>query len=272
MGAQTRREWIVERLLADGSVTIVEVVEAFDVSRMTVHRDLDELVAEGLARKVRGGATALPSTLYESDVRFRIAQSTEAKRALCAAAARWLEPGAAVLLDDATTTLPLLDHLADVGPCTIVTNFREALGRLAQAGSSDVEIIALGGRYHPTADSYTGPMCAAQLQAIHADLYITSTTAVGDGAAWHPDADVAAVKRAMLGAATTSLLLLDRSKLGRRGLHRVADLARFDAVIVEAGTPDDTVDRLDAAGVTVHLAPALDDEGEPAEAGASAPR
>lgn len=264
MGTTTRREWIVQGLLERGSVTIVEVVEAFDVSRMTVHRDLDELVAEGLARKVRGGATMLPSTLYESDVRFRIAQSADAKRALCAAAARWLEPGAAVLLDEATTTLPLLDHLDDVGPCTIVSNFRETLNRLAQANSADVEVLALGGRYHPRFDSYTGPLCSAQLEAIHADLYVTSTTAVADGAAWHPDVDIAAVKRAMLDASTTSLLLLDRSKISRRGLHRIAELRRFDAVIVESGTPDDTVDRLDAAGVAVHLAVALDGEGDDA--------
>ena len=260
MGATTRRDWIVGRLFAQGSVTIVEVVEAFDVSRMTVHRDLDELASEGLARKVRGGATVLPSTLYESDVRFRIGQRSEAKRTLCATAARWLEPGAAVLVDEATTTLPLLDHLTELGPCTVLTNFREMLNRLAQARSPEIEVLALGGRYHPRFDSYTGPLCAAQLEGIHADLYVTSTTAVADGAAWHPDADIAAVKRAMIDASTTSLLLMDRSKISQRGLHRVAELRRFDAVIIEDGTPDDTVDRLDAAGVAVHVAHADDEQ------------
>lgn len=254
MGATTRRDWIVERLFHHGDVSIVEVIEAFDVSRMTVHRDLDELAAEGLARKVRGGATVLPSTLYESDVRFRIGQRPEAKKKLCATAARWLEPGAAVLVDEATTTLPLLNHLIELGPCTVLTNFREMLNRLAKAKSAEVDVLALGGRYHPRFDSYTGPLCAAQLEAIHADLYVTSTTAVDDGAAWHPDADIAAVKRAMIEASTTSLLLLDRSKMSQRGLHRVAELRRFDAVIIEAGAPDDALDGLDAAGVTVHIA------------------
>lgn len=253
--AVDRKGWITACLLERGSVTIAEVVEQFAVSRMTVHRDLDELVAEGWARKVRGGATALPSTLYESDVRFRSTQHVSAKRALCAAAAAWLEPGVAVLLDEATTALPLLDHLAEVGYCTVVTNFRMALNRLAEQELADVDVLALGGRYHRRFDSYTGPLCAEQLGAVHADVYVTSTTAADEGAAWHPDAEIAAVKQAMLAAARTRLLLVDRSKLGRSALHRVARLSEFDAVIVQRETASEIVDRLDAAGIAVHLAP-----------------
>lgn len=256
----SRKAWITAQLLERGSVAISDVIDAFGVSRMTVHRDLDELAAEGLARKVRGGATVLPSTLYESDARFRLAQHQPAKEALCAKTAQWLEPGAAVLFDESTTTLPLLEHLKDIGPCTVLSNFRATLNRLASDDFSDVDVLALGGRYHRRFDSFTGPLCAAQLAGVHADVYVTSTTAVIDGAGWHPDADIAAVKRAMLDAADLRLLLVDRSKLGRRALHRVASLRSFDGVIVEAGTPNETVDRLDAVGVAVHLAPGPTDE------------
>lgn len=259
--ASDRQGWIAARLQDAGGVTIAEITERFGVSRMTAHRDLDDLVHDGLARKVRGGASVTPSTLFESDVRFRTTQGAAAKQALCRAAAAWLDPGVALLVDESTTTLPLLELLGDVAPCTVVSNFRVALDQVAQAArGDDVEVIALGGRLHRRFDSYTGPLCVAQLEGIHADVYLTSTTGVAGGAAWHPDAEIAATKRAMLRAARTRLLLVDRSKLGRAALHRVADLESFDTVIVDGATPAAEVDRLAAAGVDIHLAPPLERE------------
>ena len=258
--APDRRSWIASLLQTNGGVTIAEITERFGVSRMTAHRDLDDLVHEGLARKVRGGASATPSTLFESDVRFRSTQEPAAKEALCRAAIEWLDPGMAVLLDESTTTLPLLERLGDIAPCTVVSNFRVALDQLADAATEDVEVLALGGRYHRRFESYTGPVCVAQLEGIHADVYVTSTTAVDDGAAWHPDADIAATKRAMLRAARTRLLLVDATKLGRAALYRVASLDEFDAVIVDGSTPSAEVDRLGAFGVDIHVAPPPDRE------------
>ncbi len=51
-----RRQQILSLLHEQGSVSIAELSRAFQVSEMTVHRDLDALEAEGLLRKVRGGA------------------------------------------------------------------------------------------------------------------------------------------------------------------------------------------------------------------------
>lgn len=51
-----RRRQILTLLWAQGAVMIPELSHAFQVSEMTIHRDLDRLAADGLLRKVRGGA------------------------------------------------------------------------------------------------------------------------------------------------------------------------------------------------------------------------
>ena len=68
-----RRERIAEIVLANESVASRELAARFDVSVMTVHRDLDELERQGVLRKIRGGATPQPSSLFESNVRYRLA-------------------------------------------------------------------------------------------------------------------------------------------------------------------------------------------------------
>ena len=61
-GPNERRAAILEMVMAAGSVKIEDLPDAFGASLMTVHRDLDTLPAEGLIRKTRGVATAMPST------------------------------------------------------------------------------------------------------------------------------------------------------------------------------------------------------------------
>ena len=80
--AAARHQLITDRVRMDGSVTVDELVRATGVSRMTVHRDLDALETEGVLRKVRGGATATRSSIFESDLQYRLTTAVEAKAAI----------------------------------------------------------------------------------------------------------------------------------------------------------------------------------------------
>lgn len=51
-----RRRHILTLLAAQGSVSIKELCAQFNVSHMTIHRDLDYLESQGQLQKVRGGA------------------------------------------------------------------------------------------------------------------------------------------------------------------------------------------------------------------------
>ena len=56
MDAHDRLGALVGLLRRDGRVEVAEAAEAFGTAEMTVRRDLDRLVAMGMARRVRGGA------------------------------------------------------------------------------------------------------------------------------------------------------------------------------------------------------------------------
>lgn len=51
-----RRAWVLRQLRERGTLRVATLARQLGVSAMTVHRDLDELVRLGHARKVRGGA------------------------------------------------------------------------------------------------------------------------------------------------------------------------------------------------------------------------
>lgn len=248
-----RRERIAEYVLARDSVATKELAARFDVSVMTVHRDLDELERQGVLRKVRGGATPQPSSLFESNVRFRLSSARSEKEALARYALGLIEPGEAVLLDDATTTLALARLLPSLTPLTVITNYLATIQTLRDVPG--IRLIALGGEYFPSHDSFTGVVCEGAIAALRADIFFMSTSAVSAGFAFHQEQEIVKIKRSMLAAANRRVLLLDHGKLGKVALHRLAPLTDFDLVVVDAGVDPERLRELRDAKVPVEVAP-----------------
>ncbi|MEV5707499.1 DeoR/GlpR family DNA-binding transcription regulator [Actinoallomurus sp. NPDC052274] len=251
-GARERREKIRQRVVDEGFVHVKSLAEAFDVSVMTIHRDLDELQSNGWLRKVRGGATAQPSAIYHGDVRHRLQAMAEAKRQLAQAAIELVSPGSSIMIDESTTGLAVAELLPALGPLTVITNFLAAVNLLA--GKPDIDLIALGGAYYPAYDAFLGLRTSETIRSLHADLLFMSTTAITNGHCYHQSQETVAVKRALMDSADRRVLLVDHSKFAKNGLHQLAALTAFDLVIVDSDTPADQVAALRTRGVPLHVA------------------
>ncbi|MEO3821534.1 DeoR/GlpR family DNA-binding transcription regulator [Plantactinospora sp. B24E8] len=248
-----RQAEIAEHVLQHGSVSATELAEMFHVSLMTIHRDLDELARQGVVRKFRGGVSAQPSSVFESNVSFRLRAAREEKLALARRARTLIEPGMAVMLDDSTTTLEVARLLEDdPGPLTVITNFLETIKLLS--GVPGIRLLALGGEYYPTHDSFLGVPCVEAIEALRVDLLFASTSAVSGGYAYHQEQEIVLVKRAMIRSAQRSVLMVDHTKLGRAALHRLAPLRDFNLVLTDARAPKETLAEMREHGVRYEIA------------------
>lgn len=107
---QTRIQQLLEQ---SGRVLASELAESFGVSEDTIRRDLREMAAAGLCKRVYGGALkAAPSyaPLAERDT-----ERPEAKTALATTLAGLIEPNMTVFLDSSSTNLALARLLVDRG-------------------------------------------------------------------------------------------------------------------------------------------------------------
>jgi DeoR/GlpR family transcriptional regulator of sugar metabolism len=251
--AIARRERMAEYVMRQGSVAVSDLAEAFGVSVMTVHRDLDDLEAHGQVRKHRGGVTAQPSSVFESNIAYRLEANRAEKEAIARHLQHLIEPGMSVLLDDSTTALALARELGDVTPLTVVTNYLESIKLLCDVPG--IRLIALGGEYHASHDSFLGVSCVDAIEAMSTDLAIVSTSAVSDRFAFHQEQEIVLVKRAMLRSAARRVLAVDHTKFERVALHRVAPLEEFDLIVVDAATDPAYVERLRERRLTVEVAP-----------------
>jgi DeoR/GlpR family transcriptional regulator of sugar metabolism len=230
-----RHQQIIAHVVAAGVATIAELTELTGASVMTIHRDLDELARRGIVRKFHGGVSAQPSTVFESSSDYRLTVQSEEKEALAAAALRFVEPGMSLMIDDSTSALGVARLLGDVrhGVLTVVTNYLPTIEAVREF--PDVHLIAIGGDYSPTHDSFLGIAAVESIAALTVDVVFLSTSAMTPTLTFHQEPEIILVKRAMMAAAQRRVLLMDPTKLRRRALHRLAPTTDFEHVVLNDG-------------------------------------
>lgn len=255
--AADRQSLIRDRVHSEGSVTVDQLVSLLGVSRMTVHRDLDVLEADAVLRKVRGGATALRSSLFESDFPFRLTSSVAAKDAIGRAAATFVDGGQAVICDESTTTMAALRAIEASESITVITNCFPMMQYVNE--STKHRLIGLGGDYVRRYQAFLGIVCEQAITNVYADVLLASCSAVRGSSTYHQDQQIVAVKRAMIKSAPTRLLLLDSSKVGVGALYHLGEIGDFTHLITDDRTPETLLDQARESGLEVVVAPVLED-------------
>lgn len=247
-----RRRMIAEAVMSEGSMRIEDLTDRFGISLMTAHRDVDELVSRGLFRKTRGIVTAAATNLIESSDVYRANRQAAEKKMIAAAAMQFVEPGQAVFLDDSTTVLQMAQHLPSKAPITAITNSLTLMNALT--GLSDVTLLGLGGQYYGWCNSFMGRMTIREIEALRADVFFISMSAISEGVVLHQSPETVDTKRAMFDCSVKRILLADHTKFERRALHSFAALDEFDVVIVDDRLPAEQVDRMRARNIEVVVA------------------
>jgi DeoR/GlpR family transcriptional regulator of sugar metabolism len=258
--AETRRREITEALRSNGAVTVAELEARFGVSPMTARRDLDELERRGVLRRTHGGAVLPTNSAHEDSFARRLRVETAAKERLAAAAVALLAPRETVFLDSSTTSYFVARQLIEQGtPVTVLTNSLPTMELIFNEGGQDVELIGVGGTLRRLTRSFVGPYAVRTVEGHFADrLFLSVKGLTEQGVMTDADALEAEVKHAMIVQAGEATLLIDRSKLGVRGLSVVGSVNEVSSVLA-ADLSDAEAAPLRAAGARVRVLGAAGD-------------
>jgi DeoR/GlpR family transcriptional regulator of sugar metabolism len=248
---EQRRQEILRHVIDHGEARIDVLAEQFRVSLMTMHRDLDDLAARQLLRKLRGLVAAFPSLTMETATRFRQTLHGAEKDLLSAAVLDEVQPGHTVIMDDSTTLFPLARRLAAMEQLTVVTNSV----RIAQILSrpDGVAVVLVGGRYQHEFDSCTGPDVLRFLARLRADVSFMSATAVAGGRLFHPIQDYAEIKEEICRSAASNILLVDHHKFGKTATFAYGDVRAYDLVVTDADIDPSELEAIRGLDVAVRV-------------------
>ncbi|TLP44196.1 DeoR/GlpR transcriptional regulator [Cohaesibacter sp. CAU 1516] len=235
---EARRQKILSMVQAQKSVSLTQLTTELNVSRMTIHRDLDVLESRGLLRKQRGGVTAESSLLFESNFHYRRQTDEGAKRELARAAVALIEPGNVIMLDESTTTLMMCNYLEAIENVTVISNSLAVCDRLRDV--ANVHLVITGGDYNDTHQSFSGLVCENVIGQLRSDWAFLSAASVIGECLFHQDQDILRVKRAFMQASERTALLLTAGKFRTRALNQFAELSEFDHILISK-TLDETI-------------------------------
>src|SRR6476661_5803850 len=100
---ERRREQILAYLSARERTSVGDLSDVLDVSEVTVRKDLDQLEAQGLLTRVRGGAVVSGRGRLERYFATREQEHLDEKRRIAQVATTLIESGQQIFLDGSTT-------------------------------------------------------------------------------------------------------------------------------------------------------------------------
>lgn len=227
------KELIAER----GAVRIDELARDFDVSEMTIRRDLDELETLGLARRVRGGAIALGPEPWEQ----RHQHNARAKAKIAEKLLPLIPASGMVAFDASTTIYRLAASIETARDLSVVTNGWDTFHSMK--GKPGVTAVLTGGTEEPRTGSLVGPMAIRTAQSFLYDTFFGSAAAL-DPELGSSEAALAEseVKRAFSQTSNRLVLAVDHGKLGTRAPARVFDFELVDLLVTDLDPSDELLD------------------------------
>lgn len=229
---------------------VAELAAWIGTSEVTIRRDLEQLAAQGLLRRVRGGAVSLQARGEGPPFALRERDAADAKRRIGAAVADLIAEGEAVVLDSGTTTLEVARALAGRRVRVMPLSLPAAD---VLAAHPPTRVILPGGELLPGELSVSGPLAEAALRALRFDTAVLGCcgAAVEHGVTAY-DLPDAAVKSAAIASARRVVLAADAAKFGRTAMALVAPFERIDVVVTDAGLPAEVGAALDELEIEVH--------------------
>lgn len=250
-----RKALALELLERHGRVYVKELATTFNISEVTVRKDLQELEQLSLLKRVHGGAVSAHRSKYNLSLGDKIGRLSSSKLAIAAAALPLIHDGDTIILDAGSTVLALARLLPGrVRGLTIVTNSLPVIAELSQVAG--FELISLGGSLRQHSLALIGPLTVASLEKLHADqAFLGATGATTERGLCTPNIIEAETKAAMVSAASERIALVDHSKIGQASLAPFAPWSKIERLISDAPPAEDFVSHLRGANVQLMLTP-----------------
>ncbi len=253
MDQEFRKKHILEEIEREGRVNLQRLVTLFNVSEMTVRRDLNELEKKGFLIRKYGGAvkTEAIDTLFSFN--RRVERSSEQKEAICRKASQFIHDGDIIFIDCGTTLFRLAHFIKDKR-IRVITNSLPVISELLN--NSLIRLSFVGGDIDSDRQASYGRIAEKIISEFRADKAFIGIDGVSLANGMSSfDEKEGMVTKTMAEHAEKVYLLCDSSKIEKDSYFRFASINLIDFLVTDSFTDKELAERYKAEGVEILSGP-----------------
>lgn len=245
-----RKLKIAEIVNRNGGIRTSELSTMFNVSEMTVLRDLAELEKQGVLRRVYGGAVSIRDDYHEISSSYREKIHAFEKNIIAQIAVELIQEGESIFLDASTTSLALAKRLYTIRDLTVITNGLDIINEIRR--NSHIKLICPGGEFNAISMCFLGPGTENFLKNLNVDKTFISTAGISmKTGLTEPNPMQASVKKIVIENSSEVVLLVDGSKFNKVTLNKVCGWEEIDIVITDKKPDNDYLSFWEEKGIKI---------------------
>lgn len=251
---EERQQIILKEIEQNGKVIVSELAKKFNVSRMTIRRDLNEINLAEMIKRTYGGAilSIKDSNHKEPPTLDRMDVMKKEKKRIAQAVAKIVGEKEMIFLGSGTTTLYVAEELRDRNDITVVSNALTILNYLSING--EMPLIGVGGFLRREEFSLIGHFADKVISDLRMDKVIIGMRGV------HPRFGLTAdnpqellTDRTILGISNTIIIVADHTKIGHVATSRAAPVDKATMLITSEEASPEIIKAIRSQGVEVIL-------------------
>lgn len=250
MNSRERRREVLHDLQQNKRVYVTELAQKFDVTTMTIRRDLKRLAEANIVTLVHGGATYNEGTAAFPSLAARERIMSSTKDTIGAYCAAMVQEGNAIFLDTGTSIMRIAGALAGRKNIAVLTNSLAVMNILS--ANPAIQLFSMPGKYDVVTKGFFGDLTCRAIRGFRIDMAFMGLSGLSlEGGLMTTTADDQAIMRTLLETARQKIVVADHSKIGHESLFKVGDLGDVQKIITDKHAEKSFVEGAGRKGVEV---------------------
>ena len=245
--AKQRRHTIMQLLQEQGEVSVDQLVQLFDISEVTIRKDLSALETNGFLLRKYGGAILLPKEIIDESENDEL---TKRKFVIAKAAAERIRDHNRIIVDSGSTTAALIKQLNLKQGLVVMTNSLSVATEL-RALENEPTLLMTGGTWDTRSESFQGKVAEQVLRSYDFDQLFIGADGIDLARGSTTFNELVGLSQVMAEVSREVVVMVESQKIGRKMPNLELTWQQIDVLITDMGLSEQDKQAILAHGVEV---------------------
>lgn len=244
---QQRRHAICSYISKYNKASVEELAQKFNISAVTIRKDLTLLEQNGLLLRRYGGAVAVPKELVCDQL---VPKVTKLKQAIGKLAAKRIKDYSRIIIDSGSTTQNMIPELEQKTGLVVMTNSISLASDILNLEPEPV-LLMTGGTWDPHSEAFQGKVAEQVLHAYDFDQLFIGADGIDLERGSTTFNELIGLSKVMADVAREIIVVAESEKIGRKIPNLELAWSVIDVLVTDNDISLDALQKIKANGVEV---------------------